>query len=1738
MKRKMKRLISFVALLAMLISMFSVCVFTASADDDEYNNLLLGALVVNPAWSNVDEGETISFEYRGETVTDTFDNDFYFASYEDAWARAQELKLVSPTILLCAGTYSSPITIEGGVTLLGANAGVDPNVRSEAQDQIWKLSGDRGAETRLTASIFVAKSVTEGDITLDGLAFGAGGAFVDFQRSSGSSTLTFKNMVFENAGSSIDSFGYALYLRSHGHKRSLHLTNIYVSGQGIGFVSPFFTELHADNLAYLNASAGFLSETRFASGVSPYVEITNSCFFNNEGSSAPSGYAISIDNSLKETTYDGNYRPIYRLESSSGRPSSTLTISDTVFYNAFSEVKVTNEMGSEETRGSGLLHFEFLNKNSVVTFENNYVFSSTDKTVLTPEFMLDSTNVDQSSCFNFRNNQLIGVYKVPDMSGSNASTYIDLSYNYFARSNGQVVYKPVYTNESFPRMIRTAIWVDKAMTRTNDLWKLTTDWSVSSVDNFEYNAEMTVFSDDKGNFDVSFGAGENSIVELFTRATVDSNTKQATVIASSKINKLDMSSLNSDPYASTTIYARITNSEYPSFAPVYTITVQNTGSLSSTPLFSENFPKDYYMYQPSMSGVADGTVVPFRWGGVIYRMVVGENIFSSTRALTNAAARKGVESPTILIPAGSYSDELVLYGSCTVLGEQHGVNPNVKPYAYAQITRTNLANAAWTLNPARANSARETTFTAPIRVDASADDFVITVDGISMAKGCSYVDDEGRNGNNVTILKNILANDAGGGLDRTGANNGQLFRFWKPYGIGSDRATVYIYDTRVDNNKNVHCFGPYFEKLVVDGCFFGTFSNKMKWMTSFRSRDIADPYYSFTNCYLYNNLAGSSGVYFMETVDQNGVLENKKNIIYLMDGNVFYNGFSSWGAMSVKFTGDNMRFYFTNNTMFSTSTDTFFACTLGNVHFVGNCPKEDCSNMLIVKGNRLIGQNRIPLTCGVGPGTVIDFSGNYFAANLSATTGLYPEGARRYQSVTDWTPYSEEQSKRSSVDYTFLDFDLTLRSDETAVSTADYAFNTGMFGTGTFSTERLNGRYQVVYRDKVPASCVNYTLPFGVGNYCTTTITKQVGNSQQQVRALVLDGEENIFNVTVSSQSGTDRKSFVIIIERSLNSEAELLGFTSMLVEHETVTGHVTSTLFRYRENMVTVSTGATFSMYSDAACTQPHRGNVYLDTEPTATLYLKVVSEDKTQKKVYAVNVSYVESTSLIPLAALISVNGATLTDTNTYSLEVSPSADQVVFTPQPYPGTTFAVYDGKTQLTSAENGSFTINNPGAAKSLRIVTTSGDGKATREYALNIEMGLSDAYELLGIEGASQNASTYVLSLGNRNSAEIKAIVSPGATYEVFSDSYGQKPCPNNVFTLHDTSGFAYIRVTSEDGLNSAMHRITVLSNAPKRTMPEITGVVSGVTYEAALTGEYEYSLYLPANVSSVKLAGQFDESVQNGSVVFSADNQALIPLKDNVVHLDQKIHTVYFQTQLATRVLENLGEQITAAVPSITAKVNIITDRTPVTYKDTDKIYEWVRPYVNYLTEGHYTVLQGDQNGNLNVGKNVTRYEMATIATRILGVDVTYFANKNASYADSIAEWARPYVNAVADMGIMNGSLNVATGAVTFEGNSPATREQVAKILVGIALQNEGITDTADVYYADHSGDIDLNFNNRNFKDEANISEWAIPYMHLAVAKYEMMGGSGVGDDLYLYPHNNITRAEVVRMIAGYYGA
>ncbi len=1757
MKQKMKRTISLIALMVMLVSMFSVFVVPAAAEGDNYNTLLAEAYVVNPSWEGKVDGDAISFDFRGKKASDyegmeahaKFNSAYHFADFDSAYAQAQKDGVKNPVILLTAGTYTETININGAVRLLGANAGIDPNKKSNAENVAWtNKRSDLSKETVISGTIDVNVKTGANDLVLDGLTFANGGAFADYKRNVGASEITIKNTVFNKAGNEATNY-YALYLRSANHNRTLKLQNLYITGQNnegkvegmfVGFICPYFVKLYADNVAYVENKVGFLASTWFAAGVAPVIEVTNSCFYNaNAGT--PVGHVISMDNNAT------NYNAVITKDVAQ-RPTATLKLEGNVFYNA----SATSSAKNAAVKG-GVIHFQFVNSGSVYNLQDNYFYGQDDTTFMDSEFLVNATMSDMSSCMAVRNNCFIGTYKVPSLVGSFNQTYIDLSQNYFARNSGEVITALLHMEEDDQRVIRTSFWADKEMTKLNTDWDITTsDWSLAWVDNANYNVDIYAYTEGGKNVElpIKFKAKRAGLkVQLYKTATPDANGVPMSV--KDPISSIDTKLLSSDPYKPTTLYLQVTDPKAPQFTPIYTLTISNCGDTKDMLDFSKEFP-DYFMYHPSAAKVKKGETIPYRWRNQIYLMEVGKNLFASSSEAISYGYSKGYENPTICIPSGVFFEELVLPGSCTILGEQYGINPNVKPYEY--LTQDKFESSAWTLNPLRADMMRETVFNACIRVAEGADDYVITIDGITMGKGCSYVDDSARKADNVTIIKNVLALNAGGGLDHTGANNTHLFNFNKTFGPVSDRCTFYLYDSRVDGLQGKHFFGPYFEKLVLDGNYFGHATGGSMFFSSMQSRDIADPYYSLTNCYVHKNDGeGQTGLYMLTTNDNAGAVDAKKNIIYNFDGNVMNYGFQGGRAtFRVYFTGTNMTFYFTNNTVRNQDGGGLF---LNNAtsRFVGTCSKEDCSEILVLKGNRIIENDYVLGTQGTGYGTMFDYSGNFWSKTADGVGQLPSEMNRLKPSGTPPGTFTYEQCTRYKVDYNYLDWDMTIRSDEVLSAKSYLKLSKGMFNTGKVTNEVVGGKTMQVLRDKVSADVLTYDLPASAGEFDTIRYFSDSACTNQ-VQELQLTKSVNEFYGMVypygySAENTAGTIPFKIIIERSVGTGAKLLAVQGGLVDQstKTVTYEIPNTqnLLNIKKMVFEVSGGASYSLYTNKACTVP-ASSAYLTNigDPIPTLYLKVVSENGKVTTVYTVNVK-VTAPGSCATAAISNVVGMTDLGGNVFYAEVPMGTSSVTFNPKPYFGSKIAVRNGSKLLSPASDGSYTFDL-GDAKTaeLKLTATSQNGANTKAYTLKFKVVASNEAKLYGIENATLTSTGYSMALGlSKVVEEIKADVTVGATYKLYNDYECTKPVAAGPIILSGESKVVYVKVTSANGANSTITRLTIHSSIAHTNPVGFVGTVGKTEYKAQQINKTDFNLYLPAKTKTVALKSVFDKLPEGLEVTFYADPYRLIQIDPSKVQLNQRNTAIYFTTLDVTYAIDVSTTPDAAPVPQMSkltgesGVLNIISDRASVTYSDANKIADWVKPYVDYMNNNKFGIFEGDTNKKLNAGGNITRNEIATVATRVMGLDVSKYSDVKLTFADKVDSWAQPYVKAAVGAGLINGDLDGTTGKTYFRGSNNATREQVIKILVCICMAKDGIVEDAATYYTAHKNNVDLIYNTYTFEDEAKVSSWAAPYMHMAVGKYQMVNGSLYNNKLYLYPQNNITRAEVAKMVACYLG-
>ncbi len=1790
--KKMKHVISFVAMLLMMVSMFSV--FPAVAAEDEYSVLFNSARFVDPSWEDMSEGDLVTVSYQGRNVEMAFNPYVHFASLDAVWDYIEQYNIPDPVIYLNAGEYSKTIEIRSAVTLLGANAGIDPNKKSADKNVAWELSdkrsfNDASKETIIKGNVKIRSTVGAADIVLDGLAFADGSAILDTERDSGAAELTIKNSIFKNTGNE-DSYFYGMYLRTAGLARTLNLQNLYITGQNyvteetnmpiVGFISPYFVELMVDNVAYVENKVGFVAASWFAEGVSPLVKVSNSCFYNAD-ISTPVGHIISIDNALSGF----NFKTLENVEINTDvnkRPNSMLELKNNIFYNA----SALSSEANENVKG-GIIHFQFVNSNSTVNVQGNYFYAPDRTTFMDSEFIKNSYLSDQSSCMVVENNWFIGAYKVPDLNGTNDDTYINMSKNYFARTNGEIVNFPVFTAEKAQRLIRTEFWVDMDLKVKSTDWDMTTtDWSLSWVDNSNYDVELYMYTDgDKAAaLPIKFKALRDGLsVQLYKSADIDEDGIAYAV--SDPISAIDASLLSDNVYEITTLYAQVTDPNNPYFTPIYTISVRNCGDLNDMPEFSEAFP-GYLMSHPTAAKLATGTFMPYRWNGAFYKMTVGKNLFPTPEAALKYGYKLGQKIPTICLPAGAYQEELSLTGSCTLLGEKHGVNPNVKPYEY--LTKENFTTSAWTLSPERSNDAEETIFYAPIRMVEGADDYVVTIDGIKMADGCSYIDDCARNADNITILKNIYAYEAVGGYDRNGSANTHLFNFYKAFGPVTDRCTLYVYDTRVDGLVGETLFGPYFEKLVVDGLYYANGRDKSYFLNNMQSRDIADPYYSLTNGYYYNNNQGQTGMDTFLTHDDKGSQAAKEKIIYNIDGNVFYNAFQDGRAsMTFWWSGTNMSVHLFNNTFYSDAGGSFIAATLGGDRFGGDCGESDCSEILLMKGNRFITLCTPPTTAFTGPGTNFDWSGNYWAKSLNDAP-YTPDNLPITKPTDDLQGHTYEEVTRFTIDYTYADWDMNIRQykagyegERIEPSKQAVLSLTKIYDDAVIKDEVVAEAGDIemkVYRHKdVSPDLAVYPNPATVGEFDTLKYYSDPECTTEITSLALVGNESNFYGVVypygVTDVNGEGVVRFKINIARKLSDEAKILNFYISnkdnvkqgggLIDQRAKTILYESSASRVNLNyaMFELSPGAVGSgaLYTDENCTQVF-GKSSLTGNYNEILWYKVTPESGGEASVYKLTI---KKNAYGAVAGISVIDGMNHSGNNTFTAKIGPDEATVTFKPEAYGISNIIIYNGTSKLTPDVDGSYTVPFENINK-LELKAEAISGNDVKNYTLKFERTAEVVVKeepvqyIYGIQGATPVSTGYAMTLGMKCVVdEIIADVAPGATYAVYED-YACTKKINGPITLDRESKIVYVKATSASGQESQIVRLTIYTSLVGYNSPTIKATYNNTTVVAEHPDKENYILNLPAGLKSVTLSGALDimakdaeekdvkATITGGEFTFYADPQMKVEIDaKTAINLTQKVTRIYYNMEKASYVTHTKNNPDDAAVSPLTIQVNASTglitinsDRSTATYSDKSSIPAWATPYVDYLNDEKHGIFMGDENKKLNASSNITRNEIATVATRVMGLDVDKFADVELNFADTVDAWAQPYVRAAVASGIINGSLDANTGKTYFNGSSYATREQVMKILVSVCMGNEGITDDGATYYKNHKKHVDVVYDGFVFADEASVSEWAVPYIRLAVGKYNLVGGSLENGKLYLNPLKNITRAEVIKMVACYMGA
>ena len=337
----------------------------------------------------------------------------------------------------------------------------------------------------------------------------------------------------------------------------------------------------------------------------------------------------------------------------------------------------------------------------------------------------------------------------------------------------------------------------------------------------------------------------------------------------------------------------------------------------------------------------------------------------------------------------------------------------------------------------------------------------------------------------------------------------------------------------------------------------------------------------------------------------------------------------------------------------------------------------------------------------------------------------------------------------------------------------------------------------------------------------------------------------------------------------------------------------------------------------------------------------------------------------------------------------------------------------------------------------------------------------------------------------------------------------------------------------SREALSIALNNALTVFNNDQATQPDITTAlnelneaIEGLTVDTSeliriegATEEAENKLKVDVDkATSYKLA---IELVNAEKVEVFADPDCKVAIAaDAELTLSQKTTRVYIRAYTGEESYELITLEIETEIASV---------------EYADEIPAWANTYVQYLNEGGYGILIGDENSNFNPKKEMTRYEIAVVAAKLLGVDASKFASVELEFEDNIANWASNYVKAVVTLGMMSGNDN--GGRITFDGQNPTQRQQFARIMAEAIriLENTG-KDPVELYNENKAA-IDKEYEAKGFADESSVQSWAKPYVRLAVVEYELLSGSPADGKLYINGNSNILRQEISVVLAKYLG-
>ncbi len=1691
MKQTARRILSLVLSFVMLVSMMTVFTFAANnyvPDEQYYRDIHETSYIVIPDIESKISGNKITYEFRGQTYTEDYDPTVHYPTLQAAFDAYVENKVKSPVIAVATGVCSDGLVITDSVTIIGSNGGINPVVKGATEQDVWKENNNRFTESCLKGVILVDRTVkSDVEVKLDGVTLLKGFSFIETGMRENKSTVYCENTIINNAGggsldsySASDVFSFASATKT---ENALEIKNTLIKNMAASNVTGVgVTTFNAEGVLFTTSQGALLGGADAPANQEPNYTVTNCMFYNNKSTLG----VISLDHSVN----DNATRTI-----SSVKVSKCWFIDgpDTPVTDAAKKVSpiYITVVGSKNELDVTDCYFE--GKNCKTVNEEEIKETAPVVSVL---LTAGAKNAELKNKVRVNNNVCVGYPCLPDTTGMSPTSTVDFTGNFFANSAFTQI-DPVYPSvSSYQNVYMDYYYLNDLKTVKSTQFEIKSlGINGADIDHKQKIVDVTVGFDYKA--PVSIQAKDpNTTFTLY-----DSTMTVVTEIDASKL----VSGVKKNVF-----YAVSSSKNYPSYSNKYKIYIS-----TFDPLKALDFSiADHYMLTEEVEGLANGSIYYTSWDGVSYKFTVGKNVFAT---LEEIYAVCGDKVPTVIIPAGTYSKTLYVTRSTVLLGAKYGINPNIPDFENPDIE--------WRINDERANSDQETVLNCVIAYEPENSSSFVTVDGFTFGRDSGFADTTKKeNTYTNSSIENCIADGAGGGKYETNNATANLSAIFNVGSAASDVSTAYktfhLKNFRMVGQLTTIPLGSYFNRLIMDGCYIANNTHNQLFTNEITAPKGQDFYFELRNSCFYKN--ATTTYYFVINHNATPSAERKKNLV-VFDNNTFYETNSNAnGIFGIRWQGSRDHHVFTNNNFIS-STATAFIPGYEN-WFIGNSGYKaaaagtvDPSTLEplkrenhIIKNNRFIGKviNSTPNMIYTHDDTVMDFSENYFASSF----GKSVEGT-----VLKMTTVNKTFCNSYYKDYAMTE--MVTPSDE--FNTAlDYEF---------YNADKTAKTFKAVASDTARTYEFDYELNTPQASmkvYTDAACTNQVENP------VTLAGGDNVFYVVFSSYDGTVKDVYTATVTKKASTGASINQFGNWKIQGNSIFGCVPFGATTFNVPEIVASVGATYKMYNDFACTSEFTDSkITVNSNVPAQKFIKVVSQDGATTNVYTLTVVQAENDQ----AELVAVANGTRTSQNLFT--ASTDSFEYIFDPAGNisTGATVKVFDGAEEIKANDNGTFTVESVVTEKTVKVTVTSANGKNSNDFSIRIIKGI-DSTDIKRIHNMYTNSTDGTEFFGYV--AEpifiVNAVLaSDGATYAVYSDRNCTVPVKDNcvVPSTHDT--VVYLKVTSANGLNTKVYKLNIESAliAPEEILLDEVYEIQGATLEEGTSDSYTAVVPEGTTKFTINLVAKEESYNATTFAVFADPAKSMRISSESPIGTPVEVELTGRNTRVYLRVYVKKGEAATG-IRTDNPVVNIVTPQPKATYKDQSSIANWAADEIAFLNDNGYGYFVGDSNGNFNPTASISRFEVAVVVAKILGVNTTYYATKRNPFYDNVPKWAHPYVVAVNEFGIMAGK-----DGNTFAGSDPTTRQEFARIISGtLAILNreEG---TIDDIYTTKQALIDYDYSQYTFADEADVSKWARTSIKLAVSHYKVMSGSKEGDKLFLNPKKPITRQEVAVLVANLSG-